>query len=165
MITDEREIERLLEQHRAHVKAWNQFDLGALGEIYEPDCLIFDTISPPVFRNLKEFLQHLTPVLQSYTGFSLTTFDQVVRVDERREDRIGWITSRYEVEVRRGEGVHRRHGRWTEIYEKRDDDWKLVHLHSSDDATTIGSWCTYTHRTTRPKLDAGPSRTRPLRFV
>jgi ketosteroid isomerase-like protein len=125
--------DRLLELHQAHVKAWNEFDLGALGEIYDPGCHIFDTIPPPVFRDLREFLEHVTPALQSFTAFELRTFDQVVRVDERRDDRIGWIASRYEMEARRGEGVNRRTGRWTEIYEKRDGEWKLIHLHSSDD--------------------------------
>ncbi len=122
----------MLELHQAHVKAWNEFDLGALGEIYDPECYIFDTIPPPVFRNLGEFLEHVTPALQSFNAFILRTFDQFVRVDERRDDRIGWIASRYEIEARRGEGVHRRCGRWTEIYEKRDDEWRLIHLHSSD---------------------------------
>lgn len=133
MSPDSREIGRLLERHGAHVKAWNDFDLGALGEIYDADCLIFDTVPPPAFHSLREFLEHLTPVLQSYTRFELQTFDQIVRVDERRDDRIGWIASRYELEARRGEGVHRRCGRWTEIYEKREDSWKLIHFHSSDD--------------------------------
>jgi ketosteroid isomerase-like protein len=127
------ETTRLLELHEAHVKAWNEFDLGALGAIYDPECYIFDTIPPPVFRNLAQFLEHMTPLLQSFNAFKLRTYDQVVRVDERRDDRIGWIASRYEIEARRGEGVHRRCGRWTEIYEKRDDGWRLVHLHSSDD--------------------------------
>jgi ketosteroid isomerase-like protein len=133
MSNDDREIGRLLERHGAHVKAWNDFDLGALGEIYDADCLIFDTVPPPSFRSLGEFLEHLTPVLQSYTRFELRTSDQIARVDERRDDRIGWIASRYEIEARRGEGVHRRCGRWTEIYEKREDVWKLIHFHSSDD--------------------------------
>lgn len=133
MIKENPESARLLELHQTHVKAWNEFDLGALGEIYDPGCYIFDTIPPPVFRDLSEFLEHATPALQSFNAFKLRTFDQVVRVDERRDDRIGWIASRYEIEARRGEGVHRRTGRWTEIYEKREDDWKLVHLHSSDD--------------------------------
>jgi hypothetical protein len=133
MRIEDREIARLRDRHNAHVKAWNEFDLGALGEIYDPNCLIFDTIPPPYFKNLNEFLTYLTPVLQSYTKFELRTFDHIVRVDERRDDRIGWITSRYEVCARRGEGVHRRCGRWTEIYEKRDDAGKLIHLHSSDD--------------------------------
>ncbi|HSG82540.1 MAG TPA: nuclear transport factor 2 family protein [Gemmatimonadota bacterium] len=135
MSTEDRERTRLKERHDAHVEAWNAFDLGALGEIYDPDCMIFDTIPPPAFKNLNEFLEQLAPLLQSYTGFELRTFDLLVRVDERRDDRIGWVTSRYEVMVRRGEAVHRRSGRWTEIYEKRDADWKLVHLHSSDDPT------------------------------
>jgi ketosteroid isomerase-like protein len=132
MSEESTESARLLELHQAHVKAWNEFDLGALGEIYDPECYIFDTIPPPVFRNLGEFLEHVTPALQSFNAFKLSTFDQVVRVDERRDDRIGWIASRYEIEARRGEGVHRRCGRWTEIYEKRDDEWRLIHLHSSD---------------------------------
>jgi ketosteroid isomerase-like protein len=127
------EAARLLERHAAHVRAWNEFDLGALGEIYDPDCHIFDTVPPPVFHGLKEFLEHVAPALQSFNTFSLRTFDLVVRVDERSDDRIGWVASRYEIEARRNEGVHRRCGRWTEIYEKRERDWKLVHLHSSDD--------------------------------
>ncbi|NIN73143.1 MAG: DUF4440 domain-containing protein [Gemmatimonadetes bacterium] len=127
------ETDRLLELHQAHVAAWNEFDLGALGKIYDRDCYIFDSIPPPAFRNLREFLEQMTPALQSFNAFELRTFDQVVRADERRDDRIGWIASRYEMKGRRGEGVHRRTGRWTEIYEKRDGEWKLVHLHSSDD--------------------------------
>ncbi|NIR46392.1 MAG: nuclear transport factor 2 family protein [Gemmatimonadetes bacterium] len=124
---------RLLDRHEAHVRAWNDFDLGALGEIYDSSCLIFDSIPPPVFKNLQDFLEHVTPVLQTYNAFKLRTYDHNIRVDERRDDRIGWITSRYDVEVRRGNGVHRKSGRWTEIYEKRVDTWKLIHLHSSDD--------------------------------
>ncbi len=130
---DEKQAKQLVERHKAHVKAWNDFDLGALGKIYDSNCFIFDTIPPPVFGNLEDFLSHLTPIVRSYTGFELRTFDHVIRVDERRDDRIGWIASRYEVSVRRGAGVHRRTGRWTEVYEKRDGDWKLIHLHSSDD--------------------------------
>ncbi|UCF19470.1 MAG: nuclear transport factor 2 family protein [Gemmatimonadota bacterium] len=132
-MTERTEKERLLERHHEHVRAWSEFDLGALGDIYNEDCFIFDTIPPPAFRSLRDFLQHLTPLRRTYSQFKLRTFDQMVRVDERSEDRIGWIASRYEIEVRRREGVHRRTGRWTEIYEKRGDDWKLVHLHSSDD--------------------------------
>lgn len=135
MNAEGQEKARLLERHMAHVKAWNEFDLGALGEIYDPKCLIFDSIPPPVFDDLNDFLSRLTPLRQSYNGFDLRTFDQVVRVDERRDDRIGWITSRYELEARVDEAVHRRCGRWTEIYEKRGDNWMLVHLHSSDDPT------------------------------
>jgi ketosteroid isomerase-like protein len=132
-MSDSVERERLLQTHQAHVAAWNDFDLGALGEIVDPDCYIFDTIPPPAFHSLQEFLEHVAPVLQMHTGFKLSTFDHVVRLDESRGDRIGWIASRYALEARRGEGVLRRTGRWTEIYEKRGDSWKLIHLHSSDD--------------------------------
>ncbi|KPK65245.1 MAG: hypothetical protein AMS21_05200 [Gemmatimonas sp. SG8_38_2] len=124
---------RLLERHESHVKAWNDFDLGALGQIYDPGCHIFDTIPPPAFQSLKDFLEHLTPRLQAFTSFSLRTFDHMVRINEQPVSSVGWILSRYEVEARRGAGVHRRNGRWTEIYERQGDDWKLVHLHSSDD--------------------------------
>jgi len=133
MSTGDLERGRLHDRHEAHVKAWNNFDLGALGEIYDPDCHIFDTIPPPVFQSLRDFLEHLTPRLQGFSRFRLRTFDRTIRVDERQNDRIAWITSRYEAEARRGAGVHRRCGRWTEIYEKRGEEWKLVHLHSSDD--------------------------------
>ena len=136
-MNEDRERTRLQERHEAHVKAWNDFDLSALGEIYDSECLIFDTIPPPKFCNLNEFLAHVTPVRQSYSSFSLRTFDHIVRVDERRDDRIGWIASRYELEVRRADAVLRRWGRWTEIYEKRGKDWKLIHLHSSDDPAKI----------------------------
>ena len=133
MSTDDLERARLLDRHEAHVKAWNDFDLGALGEIYDPDCYIFNTIPPPAFQSLRDFLEHLTPRLQAFSRFKLRTFDRLIRVDEGQSDRFGWITSRYEVEARRGAGVHRRCGRWTEIYQKRGDNWRLTHLHSSDD--------------------------------
>ncbi len=133
MSTDDLERARLLERHESHVKAWNNFDLGALGEIYDPDCHIFDTIPPPVFQSLRDFLEHLTPKLQPFSRFKLRTFDRVIRVHDGQSSRMAWVTSRYEVEARRGAGVHRRCGRWTEIYEKQGDEWKLVHLHSSDD--------------------------------
>jgi ketosteroid isomerase-like protein len=110
MSKESTESDRLLELHRAHVTAWNEFDLGSLGKIYDPDCYIFDTIPPPVFKNLGEFLEHVTPALQAFNAFKLS-----------------------EMEARRGEGVNRRTGRWTEIYEKRDGEWRLIHLHSSDD--------------------------------
>ncbi|KPK83157.1 MAG: hypothetical protein AMS25_00695 [Gemmatimonas sp. SM23_52] len=137
MNANDREAGRLLELHEAHVRAWKEFDLGALGQIYDPDCYVFDTIPPPVFRNLREFLEHLTPVLQSYSRFKLRTFDQLVRVDERRDDRIGWVASRYELEAGRDEGIYRHTGRWTEIFEKRDDTWRLVHFHSSKDPAEL----------------------------
>lgn len=124
---------QLLQLHEAHLTAWNDYDLGALGEIYDSDCLIYDTIPPPLFKGLGEFIDHLLPVLQAYSGFRLKTFDRVVRVEERLDKGIGWIASRYEIEARRREGVHRRTGRWTEIYEKKGAEWRLVHFHSSDD--------------------------------
>jgi ketosteroid isomerase-like protein len=136
IVMDKAEIDTtalLLELHEAHLKAWNEHDLGALGEIYHCDCLIYNTIAPPQFNGLAEFVDHLLPVLQSYSGFRLRTFDRVARVEEREYTGIGWIASRYELEARRREGVYRRSGRWTEVYEKEGGTWKLVHFHSSDD--------------------------------
>lgn len=123
----------LLRLHEAHLKAWNDHDLGALGEIYHCDCLIYNTIAPPQFNGLAEFMDHMLPVLQSYSGFHLRTFDRVVHVEERADSGIGWIASRYEIEARRREGVYRRSGRWTEIYGKEGSSWKLRHFHSSYD--------------------------------
>ena len=124
----------LRERHDAHVKAWNEYDLGALGEIYDADCLIFDAIAPPESHSLSDLLTHLTPLLQSNNGFVLRTFDQVLRFDDSGDNSMGWITSRYEVEVRHADGIYRRCGRWTEIYERQADGWRLTHLHSSDDS-------------------------------
>jgi ketosteroid isomerase-like protein len=129
----DKDAAHLLERHEEHLRAWNEYDLGALGKIYDSDCLIYDTIPPPRFNGLGEFIDHLLPVLQAYSGFRLKTFDRVVRVEDQHDKGIGWIASRYEIEARRREGVHRRTGRWTEIYEKKGADWRLVHFHSSDD--------------------------------
>jgi ketosteroid isomerase-like protein len=134
MSNAEREKARLRERHEARVRAWNEYDLGALGEIYDANCLIFDAIAPPKSHTLSDFLTHLTPLLQSNNGFQLRTFDQVLRIDEKGDSKIGWITSRYEVEVRYTDGIYRRCGRWTEIYERQLENWKLTHLHSSDDS-------------------------------
>ena len=129
----DKDTAHLLELHEQHLRAWNEYDLGALGDIYDSDCLIYDTIPPPRFKGLGEFIDHLLPVLQAYSGFRLRTFDRVIRVEEHHDKGIGWIASNYEIEARQREGVHRRTGRWTEIYEKKGSGWKLVHFHSSDD--------------------------------
>ena len=154
----ENERSRLRERHEAHVRAWNEYDLGALGKIYDADCLIFDAIASPESHSLRDLLTHLTPLLQSNNGFVLRTFDQVLRFDDSGDNRIGWITSRYEVEIRHAEGIYRRCGRWTEIYERQADGWKLTHLHSSDDSagtqTRKGS---VVDRARRARSLAGPA--------
>lgn len=124
---------QLIALHEAHVKAWNELDTQALAEIYDPDCLIFDSLPPASINGWKKFRKVLDRITKEFSSIRLKTSDRVTRVDERIDDRIGFITSRYKIEARRDGEKYRASGRWTEIYEKQGSDWKLVHFHSSVD--------------------------------
>jgi ketosteroid isomerase-like protein len=133
MSTDAQESPELLELHDAHVAAWNELDFDRLAQLYHPNCLIFDSMPPPVHMGWAAFRAAVEPLMRSFSRFRLRTFDRVSRAFQRIDDRIGWVGSRYEVEASIGDQPYRRTGRWTEVYEKREHEWRLIHLHSSDD--------------------------------
>ncbi len=126
------ERERLLEAHRAHVRAMRERDYDAMARLFDPDCLIFDGPSP-VLQGWKKYRKRLEKRLSGFGEFRLRAFDEFARVDERLDDRIGWIAARYEIRGKRDGKPYRESGRWTGIYEKRNDAWKVVHLHLSPD--------------------------------
>lgn len=133
MSMDAQESPELLALHDAHVTAWNALDFDRLTQLYHPNCLIFDSMPPPAYAGWDEFRATVEPVMRSFSRFRLETFDRVSRAFQRIDDRIGWVGSRYEIEAQIDGQPYRASGRWTEIYEKRENEWKLIHLHSSDD--------------------------------
>lgn len=132
-MSNDKERDRLLARHEQHVAAWNAYDVNSLAEIYHPDCLVFDSLPPPSISGWKKFRKVVERVAKEFSDIRLKTFDRETRVDERIDDRIGYVTSRYKIQAKRGGAKYRASGRWTEIYEKRDGVWRLVHLHSSVD--------------------------------
>lgn len=134
MSAEDREAYRiLLARHQAHVKAWSDRDVEALRELYHSSCLIFDAHPPAVSRSWEEFKERTASLFRELSEIRIRTFDEVARADERMDDRIGWVACRYEVVGRRDGEPYRARGRWTEIYEKSPEGWKLVHFHSSVD--------------------------------
>lgn len=138
MTIDARESPELIARHEKHVAAWNALDFDAMAELYHPDCLVFDTLPPPVHKGWEEFRAQAEPAMRAFSHFSLQTFDRASRAFQRVDDRIGWVTSRYEIEGLIGDQNYEQSGRWTEIYEKRKGGWQLIHFHSSDDPAGIG---------------------------
>lgn len=121
--------DNLLDVHRRHVKAWEQKSLTGLKEIYSENAIVFSTFPPPRFSDLKTFEN----TLQRYFSRldELTFFTSNIQIEVK--DEIAWVTSQYLLAYGLEGEVFRENGRWTEIYEKEDGNWKLTHLHSSPD--------------------------------
>ncbi len=127
MRNNPREI--LLNFHRDHVKAWQQKSLGNLRRLYSDDVVVFNTVPPPRFSDFKTFEN----TLQQYFAQiqDLTLFTENIQIEV--EGDVGWITSQYLMAYQMKEQFLRQTGRWTEVYQRKEGEWKLVHLHSSAD--------------------------------
>ncbi len=132
MGTTQTEKERLLSLHARHVTALDDGDLDELAEVFDPNCLIFDGPSP-VVRGWPAYRDRLEHRLRDFTTFGVRSFDEITRGDERRDERIARIAARYEVKGEKNGQPYLESGRWTGIYEKRNDRWQIVHFHVSPD--------------------------------
>lgn len=119
----------LLDLHRKHVKAWEQKDLSVLRDIYAEEAIVFNTVPPPRFSDFKTFEN----TLQHYFGklSELTFFTSNIQIEVK--DEVAWITSQYLLAYQAAGKLLRENGRWTEIFQKQEGEWKLTHLHSSPD--------------------------------
>ena len=119
----------LLDLHRKHVKAWEQKDLSGLRDIYAEEVIVFNTVPPPRFSDFKTFEN----TLQQYFGKlpELTFFTSNIQIEVK--DEVAWITSQYLLAYQVDGNLLRENGRWTEIFQKQEGEWKLTHLHSSPD--------------------------------
>ena len=119
----------LLDLHRKHVKAWEQKDLSGLRAIYAEEAIVFNTVPPPRFSDFKTFEN----TLQHYFGklSELTFFTSNIQIEVM--DKVAWITSQYLLAYQVAGKLLRENGRWTEIFQKEEDEWKLRHLHASPD--------------------------------
>ncbi len=130
--SDTVERERVLAVHAVHVKAWNERNFETLAEVFHPDCLIFDGPSP-VVEGWGAYRKRLDQHLGELDDFTIRSFDEMARVDERLDDRIAWIAARYEIKAKKDGQKIKEKGRWTGIYEKAHDTWRIVHFHISPD--------------------------------
>jgi len=121
--------EDLLNCHRRHVRAWEQKNLDHLRELYAEDAVIFNTEPPAQFLNFKTFENTLNQYFTQIGEMSLFTSNIRIEVNGG----MAWISSQYIREYRLTDRVVRQSGRWTEVYMKNEDDWTIVHMHSSLD--------------------------------
>lgn len=119
----------LLELHRQHVKAWEQKNLEGLRQLFSDNAIIFNIVPPPRFSDFKTFENTAHHYFNQLSD--LTFFTSNIQIEVRGE--VAWITSLY-LMAYQDRGLMQRHsGRWTEIYQRENGDWKLSHLHSSPD--------------------------------
>jgi ketosteroid isomerase-like protein len=121
--------EHILDLHRQHVKAWERRNLDAFRTIYADNAIIFNTVPPPRFSDFKTFentAQHYFNQLDD-----LTLFTSNIQIEVSGE--VAWITSQYLLAYQESGRLLRQNGRWTEIYQRSNGDWKLSHFHSSPD--------------------------------
>lgn len=121
--------ESLLAVHRRHAKAWEQRNLDELRRLYSENAVIFSTEPPPRFADFKTFENTLQQYFSQIAEVSFFTSNIQIEVFEN----VAWINSQYLRAHRLNGQMVRQSGRWTEVYQKEEDEWKLVHLHSSLD--------------------------------
>ena len=121
--------ELLLSLHREHVKAWQQKSLSNLRRLYSEEVVVFNTVPPPRFSDFKTFENTLHQYFAQIE--ELTLFTENIQIEV--EGDVGWITSQFLMAYQIKDQFLRQTGRWTEIYQRDDGDWKLAHLHSSSD--------------------------------
>ena len=121
--------ELLLNLHREHVKAWQQKSLSNLRRLYSEEVVVFNTVPPPRFSDFKTFENTLHQYFAQIE--ELTLFTENIQIEV--EGDVGWITSQFLMAYQIKDQFLRQTGRWTEIYQRDDGDWKLAHLHSSPD--------------------------------
>ncbi len=121
--------ELLLNLHREHVKAWQQKSLSNLRRLYSEEVVVFNTVPPPRFSDFKTFENTLHQYFAQIE--ELTLFTENIQIEV--EGDVGWITSQFLMAYQIKDQFLRQTGRWTEIYQRDDGNWKLAHLHSSPD--------------------------------
>ena len=119
----------LLDMHRQHVSGWQQKNLGTLRQVYAEDAVIFDKVPPPRFSDFKTFENTAIQYFNEVQDITLLTDNMQIEF----QGNVGWITSQYLMAYQTKGELQRETGRWTEIYQRVDDDWKLTHFHSSPD--------------------------------
>lgn len=117
----------ILTIHRNHAKAWEQRNLDQLRELYADSAVIFYTESPARFNDFKTFENTLQQQFSQIEEVSFFTSNIQIEVSED----MAWINSQYLKAFKQNGEMFRQSGRWTEVYQKFDEDWKLVHLHAS----------------------------------
>lgn len=119
----------LLGLHRDHVRAWEQQNLLGLRALFYDEAVIFHTEPPARFPDFKTFENNLNQHFTHCDELSLVTSNIQIEVEEET----AWVTSFFLKGFRENGEIMRQSGRWTEIYAKRNGDWKIVHFHASHD--------------------------------
>ena len=123
---------RLTKLHQQFVRAYNEGDLETMSGIFHPEALVFHSHTPKA-EGWKAYRRQLEEKLKLLTDRKLKTSGEVIRVDERLDDRIAWIAAHYELTGQSDGGKHKESGRWTTILEKMEGVWQIVHFHISED--------------------------------
>lgn len=121
--------ELLLTVHRKHVRGWESKNFDLLRELYSSEAVIFNTIPPPRFSDFKTFENTVQQYITQLQDLAIFTSNIQIEISED----VAWIMSQYMLVYRDNGQTQRQHGRWTEIYQQENGDWKLRHFHSSPD--------------------------------
>jgi ketosteroid isomerase-like protein len=121
--------ELLLNMHRQHVSGWQQKDMLTLRGVYAEQAVVFEKVPPPRFSDFKTFENTLHQYFSRVHDITLLTDN--IQIEFSGD--VGWITSQYLMAYQAKGRLQRETGRWTEIYQRENGEWKLTHFHSSPD--------------------------------
>ena len=112
-------------------KAWNSHHPDALSKFYAQDAdLIFYDALPMQYRGWNEYEQGIqTNLFDKMPKFILSANDDLRLT---RRDNLAWTTFTWHLSAKLNDGTPiETDGRQTDIWEKRDGKWLIVHEHIS----------------------------------
>lgn len=129
MTQSDREFQDLIEANHA---AWNDRNLEALSKFYAKDAdLVFYDALPLQYKSWSAY----------QTGIQKNIFDKIPQfkiaanddLHVTRKGDIAWTTLTWHLRAKLGDGTPiESDGRQTDIWEKRDNAWLIVHEHISE---------------------------------
>ena len=111
-------------------EAWSSTDPSAVAQYYaqEPKRAFYD-ITPLMYNDWQEYAAGYKKLMADYTSAKFT-----LNSDARAHQRgnIAWANGTWLGDLVKKDGAKETlHGRWTAIFEKRGDNWIIVHDHFS----------------------------------
>lgn len=112
------------------LKAWETLDPANAAPFYakEADHLFFD-VAPLKYNGWAEYAEGVKKVIANWTSLKFTLGDDA---QVHPHGSLAWTAATFRADFSTKDGSHQSlNGRWTVVWEKRGNDWLIVHEHVS----------------------------------
>jgi ketosteroid isomerase-like protein len=115
---------------RKTMEAWQTLDPAKAAPLYAKDAtLAFYDIAPLKFTGWAEYAQGTAQIFAGFSSLKITINDDL---RTERRGNVAWATATFRADIVNKDGSQvALDGRWTLIWERRGDEWLIVHEHGS----------------------------------